>query len=145
MRLGERRRRIMLRNGNRLEAAEIDYNPPILSLARRLESLYQQTESLDLVSWDSEISALEDEISASPATSLAEAAVQIMLVSAYIERVREDLVADTDQILEKMDRLVRSVLSAVVRETGVDLTEFGGERYAPEYTDPFRRSSTIWN
>jgi hypothetical protein len=30
-------------------------------------------------------------------------------------------------------------LSAVVRETGVDLTEFGGERYTPVYTDPFRK------
>ena len=135
----------MLHNANRLEAAEITHNPPILSLARRLESLYQQAESFDFVSWGSEISALEDEISASPATSLAEAAVQVMLASAYIERVREDLVEDTDQVLEKMERLVRSALSALVRESGVNLTEFAGELYTPEYTDPFRRSSATWN
>ncbi|MDH3595913.1 MAG: hypothetical protein OEU09_23590 [Rhodospirillales bacterium] len=128
-----------------MEATEITHNPPILSLARRLESLYQQAESFDFLSWGSEISALEDEISASPATSLAEAAVQVMLASAYIERVREDLVEDTDQVLEKMERLVRSALSAVVRESGVNLAEFAGERYAPEYTDPFRRSSATWN
>lgn len=116
------------------------HNPPILSLARRLEALYQQAEQFDFSSWGSEISALEDEISANPATSLAEAAIQVMLASAYIERVREDLVDDTDVILQKMERLVRSALSAVVRETGVNLTEFAGERYAPSYTDPFRES-----
>jgi hypothetical protein len=135
----------MLQNANRLETTEITHNPPILSLARRLESMYQQAESFDFLSWGSEISALEDEISASPATSLAEAAVQIMLASAYIERVREDLVEDTDQVLEKMERLVRSALSALVRESGVNLAEFAGERYTPEYTDPFRRSSATWN
>ncbi len=135
----------MLHNANRLETTEITHNPPILSLARRLESLYQKAESFDFLSWGSEISALEDEISASPATSLAEAAVQVMLASAYIERVREDLVEDTDQVLEKMERLVRSALSAVVRESGVNLAEFAGERYVPEYTDPFRRSSATWN
>lgn len=135
----------MLQDSNRLEAIEITHNPPILSLARRLESLYQQAESFDFLTWGSEISALEDEISASPATSLAEAAVQIMLASAYIERVREDVVEDTDEVLEKMERLVRSALSAVVREAGVNLAELAGERYAPEYTDPFRRSSQTWN
>jgi hypothetical protein len=135
----------MLHNADRLETTEITHNPPILSLARRLESLYQKAESFDFLSWGSEISALEDEISASPATSLAEAAVQVMLASAYIERVREDLVEDTDQVLEKMERLVRSALSAVVRESGVNLAEVAGERYTPEYTDPFRRSSATWN
>ena len=54
------------------------------------------------------------------------------------------LVDDTDQILLKMERLIRSALSAMVRETGVDLAEFAGDRYAPDYTDPFRRSAT-WN
>ena len=71
---------------------------------------------------------------------LAEAAVQVMLASAYIERVREDLVEDTEVILQKMERLVRSALAAVVRETGVNLAEYGGDRYAPSYTDPFRKS-----
>jgi hypothetical protein len=142
---GEGRRKIMLRNANRLDATKIIYNQPILALARRLESLYQEAESFDCLGWESEISALEDEIGANPATSLAEAAVQVMLVAAYIERVREDLVEDADQVLDRMERLVRSVLSAVVRESGVNLAEFAGERYAPEYTDPFRRSSASWN
>jgi len=121
-------------------ATKQTHNPPILSLAKRLEVLYQQAEQFDFSSWGSEIAALEDEIAANPATSLPEAAVQVMLVSAYIERVREDLVDDTDLILQKMERLVRSALSAVVRETGVNLAEYGGERYTPSYTDPFRRS-----
>jgi hypothetical protein len=135
---------MMLNSAKRLEATEQTHNPPILSLARRLETLYQKADSFDFLSWGSEISALEDEISASPATSLPEAAVQVMLASAYLERVREELVDDTDQILVQMERLIRSALSALVRESGVNLAEFAGERYAPEYTDPFRRSTT-WN
>lgn len=119
------------------------HSPPIMTLARRLEILYRQAERSDNLSWGAEISALEDEITENPATSIPEAAIQIMLASAFIERVREDLVEDTDSILQKMERLVRSALSAVVRESGVDLTEFGGNRYAPEYTNPFRRSYTI--
>lgn len=134
----------MLNSEKRLDPNKPTHNPPILSLARRLETLYQQAESFDFLSWGSEISALEDEISANPATSLPEAAVQVMLASAYLERVREELVDDTDQVLLKMERLIRSALTAVVRETGVDLAEFAGDRYAPEYTDPFRRSAT-WN
>lgn len=121
-------------------ATEQTHNAPILALAKRLEVLYQQAEQFDFSSWGSEISALEDEIAANPATSLPEAAVQVMLVSAYIERVREDLVDDTDLILQNMERLVRSALSALVRETGVNLAEYGGERYAPSYTDPFHQS-----
>lgn len=116
-------------------------NPPILSLARRLERLHQDEETLGVYSLESEISTLEDEITANPATNLQEAAVQVMLTAAFIERVREELVDDPDELLKKMERLVRSALSAVVRETGVDLAEFGGDRYAPIYNDPFRQSS----
>ena len=116
-------------------------NPPILSLARRLERLYQKEQALDAYCLQTEISALEDEISANPATSLQEAAVQVMLAAAFIERIREDLVGDPDEVLSKMERLMRSALSAVVRETGVNLAEFGGDRYAPIYTDPFGQTS----
>ncbi len=116
-------------------------NPPILSLARRLERLYQKEQALDAYFLQNEISALEDEITANPATSLQEAAVQVMLAAAFIERIREDLVGDPDELLRKMERLVRSALSAVVRETGVNLAEFGGDRYAPIYTDPFGQIS----
>lgn len=115
-------------------------NPPILSLARRLERLYQKEQALDACFLQNEISALEDEITANPATSLQEAAVQVMLAAAFIERIREDLAGDQDELLTKMERLVRSALSAVVRETGVNLAEFGGDRYAPVYTDPFRQN-----
>lgn len=115
--------------------------PPILSLASRLERLYQKEQALDINSLQTEIAALEDEIAANPATSLQEAAVQVMLAAAFIERIREDLVGDPDEVLIKMGCLVRSALSAVVRETGVNLAEFGGDRYTPVYTDPFRQSS----
>ena len=70
------------------------HTPPILNVARRLEVLYQQTALIDRREWCAEISELEDEITASPATSLSEAAVQMMLASAYVERAREDLVDD---------------------------------------------------
>ena len=116
-------------------------SPLILSLAHRLERLHQKEQALDTLSLQSEISALEDEIAANPASSLQEAAVQVMLTAAYIERIREDLAVDQDAVLKKMERLVRSALSAVVRETGVNLAEFGGNRYAPVYTDPFRQTA----
>jgi hypothetical protein len=115
------------------------HSPPILAMARRLELLYQEEQSLGTFSLTDEIEALEIEISENPATTLQEAAVQVMLISAFIERVREDLAEDTDALLKRMARMARSALSAVVRETGVDLTEFGGERYTPVYTDPFRK------
>ncbi len=131
----------MLEKANPLGATEQTHQPPILSLARRLELLYQQAEQFDFLSWGSEISALEEEIAAKPATSLPEAAVQVMLASAYIERVREDLVEDQDAVLLRIERLVRSALSAVVRETGINLAEYAGDRYAPAYTDPFDQAA----
>lgn len=117
------------------------HSPPIVSLARRLEGIYQESEDRDVASFGSEILALEREIADNPATSLPEAAIQVMLAAAYVERVREDLVDDTEEALNKMERLIRSALSAVVREAGVNLDEYGGRRYAPEYTDPFCRAA----
>lgn len=114
---------------------------PILNLARRLEQAYQQDETTGTLIDRGEILELEDEITKNPALSLPEAAIQVMLAAALIERAREDLIADTDDMLNKMERLVRSALSAVVRESGVDLSEYAGERYAPSHTDPFRRQS----
>ena len=114
---------------------------PILNLARRLEQAYQEDESAGALIDRGEILELEDEITKNPALSLPEAAIQVMLAAALIERAREDLIADTDEMLNKMERLVRSALSAVVRESGVDLSEYAGERYAPSHTDPFRRQS----
>ena len=113
------------------------HTPPILNVARRLEVLYQQTALIDQRKWCAEISDLEDEITASPATSLSEAAVQMMLASAYVERAREDLVDDMDAMLAKLDRLMQSALAAFVRETGIDLSEYGGDRYLPRKSDRF--------
>ncbi len=115
------------------------HSPLILNLARRLELLYREEQSQGTFSLGAEIEALESEIAENPASTLQEAAVQIMLVSAFIERAREDLAEDPDGLLRQMDQLARSALSAVVRETGVNLSEFGGDRYAPVYTDPFRQ------
>ena len=119
------------------------HKPPIESLARRLECIFQESEDRDMSSFGAEILALEREIAENPATSLAEAAIQVMLAAAYVERVREDLVDDTEEALNKMERLIRSALSAVVREAGVDLDQYGGRRYAPSYTDPFCRCSKL--
>ena len=62
----------------------------------------------------------------------------MMLASAYIEHLREDLVEDVDVKLDKMSCLLRSALNVLLRDTGVDLSEYAGERYAPSHTDPFR-------
>ena len=114
------------------------HTPPILSVARRLEQLYQETDNADSRLWAGLASALEREIAANPASNLSEAAVQMMLASAYIEHLREDLVEDVDAKLDEMSRLLRSALNALVRDAGVDLSEYAGERYAPRHTDPFR-------
>lgn len=125
-------------------ASIYSHRPPILSLAYSLERLYQESENTNRMGCGPDILAIEDEIADNPATSLPEAAVQVMLASAYVERVREDLVDDTDEALEKIERLVRSALSALVCEAGLDLSEYGGERYVPAYTDPFR-NKMIYN
>ncbi len=122
-----------------LDLAKQTHSPLILNLARRLEMLYREEESQGTFLLGAEIEALENEITEIPASTLQEAAVQIMLVSAFIERAREDLAEDPDDLLRQMEQLVRSALSAVVRETGVNLSEFGGDRYAPVYTDPFHQ------
>ena len=61
----------------------------------------------------------------------------MMLASAYVERAREDLVDDMDAMLAKLDRPMSSALAAFVRETGIDLSEYGGERYLPQKADRF--------
>ncbi len=131
----------MLQRSMRQDAERRVHSSPILGLARRLELLHRESEGMDDLDPVSEVAALEEEIARNPATDLTDAAVQVMLASAHIERLREGLVADTEEALHRMERLLRSALSAVVRETGMDLAEFGGERYTPSYTDPFRRAA----
>ncbi len=127
-----------MQQNTRNHATQLEtHTPPILNVARRLEVLYQQIALIDQRDWCAEISDLEDEITASPATSLSEAAVQMMLASAYIERAREDLVDDMDAMLAKLGRLMHSALAAFMRETGIDLSEYGGERYLPRKADRF--------
>ena len=120
-------------------ARSLVHSPPIVSLARRLEGIYRELEGRDVATLGPEILALEQEIADSPATGLQEAAIQVMLAAAYVERVREDLVDDTEDALDKMQRLMCSALSAIVREAGVDLDDVGGQRYAPEYQDTLCR------
>ncbi len=126
---------------NLATAAAVFHDPRILAMARRLEQLYREEEVRGCFSLGREIISIEGDIAENPATSLSEAAVQAMLAAALVERLREDIVEDTDAVLRRLECLVRSVLSALVRETGVDLREYGGERYAPSYTDPFRKGS----
>ena len=114
------------------ETRDVPSTPPILALARRLEALHRESGAIDFFDFGTEIEALESEIMASPATSLSEAAVQVMLASAYMERLREDLVDDSEETLVELERLMRSILRAFVRETGLDLAEFGANRYLPE-------------
>ena len=117
------------------QAVKVPSDPSILSLARRLESLHRESGTIDSYEFRTEITALEAEIMANPATSLSEAAIQVMLASAVIERLREDLVDDTEATLRDLERLMRSVLLTFVRETGLDLAEFGAKRYLPAKDD----------
>jgi len=117
------------------QAMNLASDPTILRLARRLEMLHQESGTSGFFEIGAEISELESEIMANQATSLSDAAVQVMLASAYIERLREDLVDDTEATLVSLERLMRSVLSAFLRETGLDLAELGGNRYLPGNPD----------
>lgn len=117
------------------QTIKVPSDPSILSMARRLEALHGESGTLDVFDFGAEIAALEAEIMANPATSLNEAAVQVMLASAYVERLREDLVDDTEAALRDLQRLMRSVLCAFIRETGLDLAEFGANRYLPVGSD----------
>jgi hypothetical protein len=109
----------------------------LLQNARRLEELYQAAEKLDRLDLDQETEAIETFISQTPAETLVEAAVQLMLAVGLAECVRENASEDPEDLLRKIERLTRSALSVVVDHAGVALAEYGGERYAPQRTDPF--------
>lgn len=113
-------------------------NSAISALARRLERLLKRDQFTIDDRDGSEINALERAISELPAADLTEVAIQLMLASAYIERREEDLVEDPEEYLRGLNRLIRSALAALLRETGIDLSDFGGQRYVPAHTDPFR-------
>ena len=131
----------MLQRSMRQDAERRVQSSPIVGLARRLELLHQESEEMDDLDPGSEVAALEEEVARNPATDLTDAAVQVMLAAAHIERLREGLVADTEAALHRMERLLRSALSAVLRETGINLAALGGERYTPSYTDPIHRAA----
>ena len=80
------------------------------------------------------IAHAENELSAIRAANVDEAAVQVMLLSGLIDDLRA---THPDDVLTRMNRLARSVLAVLVRESGVDLTDFGGAHYVPDHTDPF--------
>src|SRR3546814_5004404 len=70
--------------------------------------------------------ATEDLICALPATSLAGAAVHIMLARQYFDIVRSYIPIDDERVEEDVDRTFRALCSAlavVAREAGLDLRE----------------------
>lgn len=109
----------------------------LLRNARRLEELYREMNKVDDLDLYSEAVDIENSIAETPAGSVEEAAVQLMLVAGFLECLRTDEGIDPENLLENMERLTRSALSAVLRDTGIDLAEYGGERYVPKRTDPF--------
>ncbi len=77
------------------------------------------------------IAALEACIAALEAQDLSEAAVQLMLAGALVERRREGLIEDDARLLAQLEALTRSALSALCRISGFDLKPYGGDPYLP--------------
>ncbi len=116
----------------------------LLRQARRLEALYRESNRGDhCIDLYNEILVVEDHIAMTPASDLSEAAVQLMLVSAFAECLRTSDGDDPVGLLDKMERLARSALSIVVLHAGIDLADYGGERYTPERTNPFRKACRL--
>lgn len=111
--------------------------------ARRLEELHNEMNKDDHIDLYSEAEQIESSMSEIAATGIDEAAVQLMLVAGYLECIRENQEGEFVALIKSMERLTRSALSAVVKKANIDLTEFGGERYVPERTNPFPKALSL--
>ena len=112
--------------GARLEEAA----PPATSDAatrRQIEGLMETT--------DAALDATEIVIASTPAETLAEAAIQIMVAVRWSDFLRspgENI--NPDELHERMERMLLSALAVIVQEGGVDLAEFGSAFYlAPRW------------
>lgn len=103
----------------------------ILHLAERLATARANDGGIDDVSSN----ALEHMISNTPATSIEEACVQIMLVLSSVAEIEDN------EDREKNQRLLWSALNIMAKSSGLDWLRYGGEFYAPKYLDPWEASS----
>ncbi len=123
----------------------------ILDAGRHLKAVWDDHERNDSVPaeqfsepWQSTIwarqDAAENMIAATKATTLAEAAVQVMLAIGDVDRVlRSDLAGEGKADARgRLMHLLYSVQDLLARDTGIDLAEFGAETYAPERGNPWR-------
>ena len=120
----------------RADAPKPDATIP--ELARELNALYQQWDRLttfESFDVDARISGIEQEIAARPARGLTDAAVQLMIATAYLESI-ERLEGCERTTLDRATRLVRSALGAVATGEGLDLDDIGGAYYLADLAGP---------
>lgn len=123
-----------------IDSRPTDYDgvvSPILSHARNLDRIIRESANLNAVDTHAAITDIETLISETPANSLSEAAIQLMLASAFVECLRADDGLDMPGLLEKAERLIRSAFKVVAQEAPIDMAEFSAEFYTPARTDPF--------
>ena len=106
----------------------------ILDKARELDTLYRRWDSLtalDADGLDARITRIEQEIADTPAQSPAEAAVQLMIATAYLEYLDSDPRIADEPPLSQARALIASALAAIVGAEGLDLDALGGAHYLP--------------
>ena len=121
-----RRMRGVLTRANSLERDAVKL--PERSEARRA------LERAEATAWE-ELRALQDYILALPCTTLAGAAVHIMLASALSDICSAS--DDADSLYPQINRALRSAMKVVGDSGGLDMGEVGVGHFAPEWCNPF--------
>lgn len=108
----------------------------ILHLARQLAATHAAGDGTDdgRPADGVELRALERMISLTPAASIEDACVQIMLVLSSVADIEDH------EEREKSQRLLWSALNAMMRGSEKDMSPYGREFYAPAHLDPWERS-----
>ena len=105
-----------------------------------LNELHQDANLDDTSEQSLEIDHIEARLAATKASSSGEAAIQLMLAHDYVERVREGLVLDSSEALDRVRLILLSAMSVAVSESGIRLGDFGGTAYAPQGFGPVHES-----
>ena len=86
---------------------------------------------------DSAIDACVQMITTMKAGTLTGAAIQVMLAYSQLDAIAECEPESATEFQRKAERCLFSALAVIVREAGIDLSEFGGKFYAQQFADPF--------
>ncbi len=91
-------------------------------------------ERAEAAAWE-ELDALQGYILTLPCTTLAGAAVHIMLAIALNGICQSSV--DVEDLYPQINRALRSAMKVVAEAAGLDMNEVGAGHFAPEWCDPF--------